>query len=321
MKIGFVTCDPEKLKHYFPTLAEPDFVPTEPGITPDDQLAVNALRHEGHEVEAIIWGCPIESLKKFDLVIVRSPWDYMDNAVKTAAFMRWVNMLERSGVPVSNPLPFMQWSLDKHYLRDLQKNHVAVIPTEYYEVGSHLDLTTLFKQKGAFIIKPCLSAGGVGLFYIKTEEEAALYQAEVNKKLVQCAHMVQEFIPEICTQGEWSLIFLGGHYSHAVHKKPAAGSIFVHAERGGSLSLATQPSPEVIDFAKSVYAAILPAFKQATGLSCDPVQILYLRIDIIETARGPLLIECEGVEPELFFRASPRSEFKFSEAIASLCVT
>lgn len=39
-RIGLVTCGAEKLADYFPTAAEPDFVPTEPPFTPDDQLLV-----------------------------------------------------------------------------------------------------------------------------------------------------------------------------------------------------------------------------------------------------------------------------------------
>jgi hypothetical protein len=42
---------------------------------------------------------------------------------------------------------------------------------------------------------------------------------------------------------------------------------------------------------------------------------LYLRIDILETGGGPRVSECEGVEPELFFRARPGSERRFCELV------
>ena len=42
---------------------------------------------------------------------------------------------------------------------------------------------------------------------------------------------------------------------------------------------------------------------------------LYLRIDILQTADGPRVSECEGVEPELFFRARPGSEHRFRELV------
>ena len=42
---------------------------------------------------------------------------------------------------------------------------------------------------------------------------------------------------------------------------------------------------------------------------------LYLRIDIIESAAGAVLSECEGVAPELFFGAHLGSAARFAELI------
>jgi hypothetical protein len=42
-RIGIVTCGAENLADYFPTAAEPHFVPTEPHFTHDDQLLVDDL--------------------------------------------------------------------------------------------------------------------------------------------------------------------------------------------------------------------------------------------------------------------------------------
>ena len=89
----------------------------------------------------------------------------------------------------------------------------------------------------------------------------------------------------------------------------------IHAERGGSLHFPVTPSADVIDFAHYAYKQILPAYKQATGHTCSDSNVLYMRIDIIETKNGPVLVECEGVEPELFFRAHPGSEVSFRLAI------
>jgi len=41
----------------------------------------------------------------------------------------------------------------------------------------------------------------------------------------------------------------------------------------------------------------------------------FQRIDVIETAGGAILSECEGIEPELFFRARPGSAARFAELI------
>ena len=93
---------------------------------------------------------------------------------------------------------------------------------------------------------------------------------------------------------------LGGEYSHGVHKLPARGQIMVHAERGGSLRFADPPA-SVRALADQAAAAVPQAFAKRAGHSCR--MPLYLRIDVIETSTAELLSECEGVEPELFFRA------------------
>lgn len=318
MKIGFVTCDATKLAYYFPTLAEPFFIPLEPPFTPDDQIAVNDLRKNGYHISPVVWGGPISKLKNFQLIIVRSPWDYMDNDENKSKFMDWIKRLEQSGILVVNPSHFMQWLLDKHYLRDLDEQGVHTIPTHYLEPHSRLDLKHTLAEKGGFILKPCISAAGIGLMHIQSMDDALHYQEEIDIRLKHTAYMLQDFIPEIKNKGEWSLVFLGGRYSHAVHKKPGENSIFVHAERGGSLSFSESPPKAVIEFAHHTYQKILPAFLQTTSMTLDPQLILYLRLDIIETEKGPLLIECEGVEPELFFRAQPQSEVTFRRAIDTI---
>lgn len=318
MKIGFVTCTPDKLAHYFPTIAEPDFLPAEPPFTPDDQIAVDQLRQRGYEVAPIVWGCAVNTLHHFNLIVIRSPWDYMDSDENKNNFIAWVKHLEQAGLKVCNPSNFMRWMLDKHYLQHLDNEGIAVIPTRYYEIGSHIHLLDIFRRQGEFILKPCISAAGIGLFHIDTEQAAKLHQNEINIKLQTCSYMEQDFIKEITSSGEWSLIFLGGTYSHAVHKKPGVNSILVHAERGGSLSFSQQPASHLIEFAISVYNKMFAALHHATGTVCDPDSILYLRIDIIDTSSGPLLIECEGVEPELFFRAQDNAKEKFYLAVKKI---
>ena len=163
MKIGFVTCESSKLAYYFPTPAEPLLVPTELPFTPDDQIAVNVLRDNGHEVTAVQWGCSVSSLTNYDLIIVRSPWDYMDTPENITRFFRWIEGVEQAGIKVTNPPRFMHWLLDKHYLADLAAQGVSVIPTVYLDVSSSINLLAVFQEKGSFILKPCIAAAGLGL--------------------------------------------------------------------------------------------------------------------------------------------------------------
>ena len=321
MKIGFITTQPHIIKTYFPTAAEPFFIPTEPLFTPDDQLAVDTLRSNGFDVQGVLWGASPEEIASFDALIFRSPWDYKDTHDNKVRFLAWLSSLKNSNATILNPIDFIHWNIDKHYLRDLSSVGIAIVPTNYIEQGEVFNLTKHFENEGAFIAKPCISAGGDGLFCIQSLDEAQELQEQINIALKHNSYMIQPIIEDIKTNGEWSFIFIGNQYSHAIHKITAPDSIFVHAERGGGFVFNEIPSDHLIQFAKEVRKKILPVFNKKTGSSMVDTELLYLRIDVIDTQQGPVVIECEGVEPELFFRAHLPSTQLFSDAISYYSAT
>lgn len=330
LRLGLVTCPPEKLRDYFPTAAEPDLVPTEPPFTPDDQLLVDELRRHGHQVDPVIWGCPAGELTaRFDGLVVRSPWDYMDSDALRLRFMAWLTELDRAGLAVENHPRIMAWLTDKRYLHDLAAVGVPVVASALAGPTQPLALLDCFGRWGALVVKPCISAAGAGLVFLESQVAVTAFQEEFVARCRTQWQLVQPFVPEIRTAGEWSLVYLGGTYSHAVHKLPGAGKILVHAEQGGSLRFA-EPPPAVLALADRAVAHLGPAFdrsgsptrQQGTSLAdasgfqefalrheAEAVRLppLYLRVDVIASAAAPLLSECEGVEPELFFRARPSS--------------
>lgn len=315
-RIGIVTCGAEKLADYFPTVAEPNFVPTEPPFTPDDQLLVDELRRRGHQVSAVIWGSESSRLShRFDQLIIRSAWDYMDSDEQRQGFLRWLEQLAATGVVVENEVAVMLWLMDKQYLLDFALVDVPIVPTQLVPIGESFDLETFVGRNVAAVIKPAVSAAGVGLEFLPDRQAARAFQSEFADRCLRGAQLVQPFLPEIQTNGEWSLVYFGGEYSHGVHKLPARGQILVHAERGGSLGFADPPSV-VRRVGDQAAASVTRAFTHHAGCTCR--MPLYLRIDVIETAAGGLLSECEGVEPELFFRARPGSEAQFATLVERL---
>jgi glutathione synthase/RimK-type ligase-like ATP-grasp enzyme len=173
--------------------------------------------------------------------------------------------------------------------------------------GLSLQLGAVDSPRGdqPLVVKPAFSAAGVGLELIESRPAACSFQGAFDALCGREAYLVQPFVPEIRSRGEWSLVYLGGAYSHALHKKPAPGAILCHAERGGSLAFSS-PSLGVVGLADRVSAAVTTRGEQPP---------LYLRIDILETGDGPRVSECEGVDPELFFRARPGSERRFRELV------
>jgi glutathione synthase/RimK-type ligase-like ATP-grasp enzyme len=313
LRLGIITSPATKLADYFPTIAEPELLPTEPPFTPDDQLLVTELRRRGHHVAAVVWGTPpSQLLNHFDRLIVRSPWDYMDRDDLRSDFLQWLDQLETNNLPVDNEVPLMRWLMDKRYLLDFASVGVPIVASELVERNELRVLEDFVAEQGAAVIKPTISAAGVGLERLTDRATARAFQSEFEQRCQQNAHLIQPFLPEIQTLGEWSLIYLGGEYSHAVHKLPAPGQFLVHAERGGSLRF-TEPPWAVRQVGDQVSSSVARAFQVRSRRVARPP--LYLRIDLLETARGVLLSECEGVEPELFFRARPGSAARCAELI------
>jgi hypothetical protein len=132
--------------------------------------------------------------------------------------------------------------------------------------------------------------------------------------------MVQPFLPEVLSEGEWSLVFIDGLYSHAVHKRPAAGSWLVQDELGGSVESAVPPE-EVRAAAIVAFERIVPALeKRGAAEQVAKGPLLYGRVDVIPTASGPLVSELELIEPELFFlQRTARGPLPLKRAIDAFC--
>jgi glutathione synthase/RimK-type ligase-like ATP-grasp enzyme len=311
LRIGLVTCEPDKMRFYFPTSAEPDLVPTELPFTPDDQLLVDELRRRGHEVRPVIWGGDPATLDaQFDRLIVRSPWDFMDSDASRLRFMEWVQALDAGGIAVDNSAPALAWLSDKRYLADFAELGVPIVPTRFVLGNCAVVLTECFPNL-PLVVKPGISGAGAGLVVLQTRAEQEAFQPEFARRCATQRHLVQPLLPEIRTAGEWSLVYFDGVYSHAVHKAPAAHTILCQAEQGGSIRF-TDPPAQVREAGERVNRLMPLAFAQHSPARVS-FPLLYTRIDLIETAQGPLLSECEGVEPELFFRARPGSERLFAD--------
>ncbi len=314
MNIKFITCEESILGKYFPTKTEPDLIPHELPFTPDDELAVNALRDLGVNVKAVIWGEKnIQELKSSHLLVMRSPWDYTNTNEIRLSFIDWLTYLKGNQIKTENNIDFMLWLINKQYLKDLEKESIPIVPTEIINQHQKISLEEVFANRGPFILKPCYGAAGKGLQFIDSKNKAIESNPKFQELIDKESYLLQPFIPEIKSNGEWSLVFLDGNYSHAIHKKTGDNSILVQAEHGGSLNF-IEPQDRLIKHAGEMYPKILQAFR-AKYKGYESYIPLYLRCDFIETKNQYLLSECEGVEPELFFRVKPDSAKSFAKSI------
>lgn len=274
-----------------------------PDLTPDDRLLDEALRARGARTHVVPWDAPAD-WRRFDRVMLRSPWDYY---IRAGEFQRWLSSLDRLGVTLVNPYPVLRWNGDKRYLIELEQRGVRIVPTEL--VGSeHGDTRTLgdiLIERGwdEAVVKPVVSAAAHETWRTSLAAAPAdQTRFRVLRANAEGGVFVQPFMPEVIEEGEWSLIFIAGRFSHAAIKRPRAGDFRVQHVFGGAYAPASA-SPAVIADAGRVVAA---------GAACAGVDIgdlAYARVDgIVRTEYGTpalVLMELECLEPSLFFLQEP----------------
>ena len=259
-----------------------------PELTDDDRLLIPALRRLGVEAKCAVWDSPVD-WTQFDQIVLRSCWDYH---LRLNEFLDWLGRLEESGVIVQNVLCLLRWNVDKRYLRQLEAAGASIPTTVWIEDGEEVSVHEILTTQGwaSAVVKPTVSASAHNLRRV-FKDESVLY--------LKGPAMVQQFIPEIL-HGEWSLVFIGGQYSHSVIKRPTPGDFRVQWQFGGDAVLA-EPAEGTIDAVS----------KLVTGL---PAQPLYARVDGIECESGFVLMEVELIEPVLFLGIGNASD-RFAERI------
>lgn len=290
-----------------------------PSLTPDDRLFAEALRARGHEAVPAIWSDETTDWSAFDAIVVRSPWDYYK---RPAEFAAWIARVERAGTPVHNPLAMLRWNGDKRYLRALAAYGAALIPTAWVEPGEHASLASLsaiVEREGwhdGLVVKPIVSGGAWDTIRVAAGTPLEEAQRHLEKLCAPGAAgggaMIQPFVPEVVADGEWSLLFLGGEFSHAVVKRAKPGDYRVQQSHGGSVAAVEAPA-SLVEGA----GAILDAAAALTGLRRD--DILYARVDGVARGDGFLLMEFEALEPQLFLLQHAPAAGKLADLLLERC--
>ncbi|WP_296814460.1 transporter [Brevundimonas sp.] len=250
------------------------------------------LSGAGAELEGRAWTDPGD-LSGFDLVLPLMTWGYhRDHARWLEATHAW----EAAGLPVMNPPSVLRWNSDKSYLQRLGEAGAPAVPTLHVD---GVDAVALDQARARF---------GVGSLVVKPAVSASAYRTlrlgpgDPLDGAPDGAAMVQPYLPAIETDGETSLIFLGGRFSHAIRKVAKPGDFRVQPEWGGLIS-AVEPSAAEHDAA----AAILKAVEEP---------LLYARIDLVPGLDGrPLMMEAELIEPDLYLGYDEGAPRRFAQAV------
>jgi glutathione synthase/RimK-type ligase-like ATP-grasp enzyme len=266
----------------------------------DDQVLIAAMRAAGLEPISVIWDAPAQ-WRDFDAVVLRSIWDYH---LKYPRFLEWLAELDASGVPVHNATPVVRWNADKQYMLELEQRGVRITPSRLATDGDARTLQQVADETGwqHLVIKPTVASTGYETWMAETPIQPDDEQRFGDQK-ARMNVLVQEFAIGVHA-GELSMVFLQGKYSHSVLKRAAGSEFRVHIEHGGTVE-SVEPTAGQIAWAESVLSAVSQPWT-------------YARVDAVSDVSGPLLMELELLDPELFFKYHPAAAQRMINSIMTL---
>lgn len=281
-----------------------------PGGDEDATVLVTAFERAGHTASWHAWDDRGVDWSAFDLVVLRSTWDYVD---RLGDFLAWAVEVPA----LVNPAPVVGWSADKVYLRDLADRGVPTVPTTFVRPGEPFPELA----DGEYVVKPSVGAGsrGAGRFVVPAAGvDARAHAAALHDD--NRTVLVQPYLAAVDTEGETAVLCFGGVVSHAARKSallhpgtvrpmrtdvdPGAHGLFVEE---------TMAAAEPTDAQRAVAEQVLALLGERFG-AVPP----YARIDLLPTAEGPVVVECEVVEPSLFLRYAPGPDAAADRFVAAV---
>ncbi len=267
----------------------------------DDELALPAMQRAGWRVDTLPWRQRERDWAGYDLVILRSTWDYWDDVDEFLQVLETIDQRTR----LANSLSLVHWNLNKRYLAELAGQGVQVLPTRWHDQLGESDLRdALHAYDGAeLVVKPQVGGNGQDCFRIPPDLSGAPV-ARALERFSGTPCMLQPFRGSVVTHGEYSLFFFAGRFSHAINKLPAAGEFRSQEERGAQI-------------APHRPAAALRGTGQR-AVDALPECPLYARADLLAAPGGGFeLVELELIEPALYFRTDTGAPGTFAAAVTA----
>lgn len=270
----------------------------------DDEHAYGPLAEMGWQADAVPWNQEAANWNDFELVVIRSTWDYQSDP---DLFMRVLADIEASEARLANTREIVRWNLRKTYLQELAARGVTTVPTAWRDRLRPGGLTALFEEleSNEIVIKPQVGANADGAFRLAQASQKFL-RKELEDYYADTPLMAQPFVPSIQQEGEYSLFYFNGEYSHAVLKTPRRGDFRCQEEHGASIAAADTD------------AALQAAGEITIAAIAEP--LLYARADFVRdnVSNDYWLMELELIEPSLYLRMDSGAPLRFAKAIEAL---
>jgi len=259
-----------------------------------------AFEAEGFEVELVRWRGAAERAEEFDAVLPLFVWDYFEG--NEDEFLTEMAKID-ARTKLFNGFDVLKWNSNKTYLEALAREGAPVIRTLHVDRATERVVTAAFEtlKTETLVIKPQVGGGAW---------RQALYKKgdpfPSKDTLPPETAMIQAFLPSVQSEGEYSFLYFGGKFSHAVLKKPKSGDYRIQSTYGGIEEPYTPTTQE-----RETTRNIL------NHLDYTP---LYARIDLLRGLEGSLkLIELELIEPYLYlaFADGEGAENKGAKSLAA----
>jgi len=265
----------------------------------DYALSFDAMAARGWSVDTVDWRDAGLDWDAYRAVYICTPWDYPQHLEQ---FLDVLQRIDNSKAVLVNPLPLVHWTLQKTYLADLQQRGAAIVPSRWHD---RFDTDALQAAFDAFdteriIIKPVIGANAQHT-YVLQKGLTADKVLQLGETFARRPFFLQPFVDSVQTEGEYSLFYFGGAYSHAIQKVPRTGDFRVQEEHGGDIRH------------HDASAALRVAGERVMDL-IRPCPV-YARVDFVRAARDEFLVmELELIEPSLYLRMDAAAADRFAAA-------
>ena len=269
------------------------------GFVSDAELSFAPMAELGWDVEMVPWQSDVD-WNAYELVSICTPWD---DQKAVARFLDVLATIEKSSACLVNSLDLVRWNLRKTYLRELEMRGADIVPSRFFECFDADKVAACFDAygTGTIVVKPVVGANSDNIFVLARPLPDDVIDG-LSRVFADRPFFVQPFVDSVRSEGEYSLFFFGGEYSHAILKKPKPGDFRTQEEHGADI-LSVEAPAALVETARRVLGVVNP-------------QPVYVRADFVRGAGERfLLMELELIEPALYFRTDTESARRFARAL------
>ncbi len=273
---------------------------TFPDGWPDDQEAARLLG-----AEFPVWDDESVDWHAYDLVVLRSVWDY---TWRHEEFLRWCRAV--GAERLRNQPEMVAFNADKRYLGALS---APTVPTTFVAPGDEVP-----SLAGEVVVKPNVSAGSrdTGRFSPQSHGEAiGLIEAICADGRVA---LVQPYLSAVDEHGETAVVFARGEVLHVLNKRPVLRTEGLAPLADGPLRVAAAMlEQDLVSAASADEAELSLAHAVHDELTARFGLPLYARVDLVPGPdSSPVLLELEAIEPCLYLEEVPGASERFARAVA-----